>query len=510
MRRADLTPEALEDCLRALRSGKSPQDAFAPVAWLAGQGVVKSLSTFEDDMYALAWQGYASARQVEGLPACRPVDRQAVLRQVGEDFRTRNGDLAAWSALYYRYFSGADIRVTELAQAASVVQQQFRRRVRRGLALLAYRLQNAAPADPPVERPPAAPGKVNNLPLPDFTALVGAGPYLERLGQLFTSLDGPLLVSLEGIGGIGKSAMARAFIGLPETIAQWSKIIWVSARQAFLAEDGRLALIDDAATTVADLSIRLCESLGLAGMSGSALDQRLEALGAALAREKCLIVVDNLETVAEYQGLAPVLARLAGNSRFLITTRQTLREFPYVHTISVKALDAEAAFHLMESEAARRGKHGLVCAEQFDALYSLTGGHPLALKLVAAQLYLRPLSDILAGFRQARAGVDHLYRYLYWQTWRSLSDPARRMLLAFLPSDPEGEDLDFLQMMSSQPEEEFFSALRELDQFSLLEIHGDVERPRYRLHSLTVTFLQTDILHFWSETEETDDRGRRV
>ena len=48
------------------------------------------------------------------------------------------------------------------------------------------------------------------------------------------------MVSLEGIGGIGKTAVARAFVAQPDLSANWPEILWVSARQSFLAEDGSL------------------------------------------------------------------------------------------------------------------------------------------------------------------------------------------------------------------------------------------------------------------------------
>jgi hypothetical protein len=101
----------------------------------------------------------------------------------------------------------------------------------------------------------------------------------------------------------------------------------------------------------------------------------------------------------------------------------------------------------------------------------------------------------------AKGSIDELYRYLYWETWQLLSDPARHLLLTFLPADPEGEDISFLQMMSGQNEATFFKALREMDQLSLLETTGDVHTLRYRLHRLTVTFLQTDILRSWDENK---------
>lgn len=55
-------------------------------------------------------------------------------------------------------------------------------------------------------------------------------------------------------------------------------------------------------------------------------------------------------------------------------------------------------------------------------------------------------------------------------------------------------------MMSGQDEEEFYRAVAELDQVSLLEISGTTTDPHYRLHRLTVTFLQTELLNFWDKS----------
>ena len=495
---SQISPELLETSLRALRNGKPQTPAFLTLIGLKNSTTGKIDFALEELLYDLTWDAYAGLRQSEGLPAIKPQTRQTALEQVALDFRTRNGDLAAWSALYYRYLSGLHLSVQDLSKAASVVPQHFRRRLKQGLGLLALLLTSRSAA----EKTPAA--WHVNLPLPDFTALVGVQKYLDQLIALFDAPDGPLLVSMEGMGGIGKSALARAFTGLAQTAARWHKIAWVSARRALLTEDGSISPVTDAVTTLEDISARLCDQLGILGMAANPLELRLEALKTVLAQDPHLIVVDNLETVEEYLRLVPTLGSLAGTSRFLITSRQTLREFPFVHTVTLKDLDRESAFEVIQAESARRGYASLISAESFNELYQVIGGHPLALKLVAAQLYFRPLAEILRGFRQAKVGIERLYHHLYWQTWRSLGDPARRLLLSFLPSDPEGEDLEFLQMMSGQLEEEFYTSLKELDQFSLLERSGDAERPLYRLHSLTTTFLQTDILSFWGTAGERD------
>ncbi len=493
MDRTNFTPANIEARLRALRSGRVPAPGTEPITWIDPATGEESQLPLEEILHKLSWHAYARLRQDEGLDGARPVRRQDALAKISEDFRTPNRELTAWSALYYRYLSGISIQVEELSRAAGVVPQQFRRRVNQGLVLLARALE----AHSRVSEQAGVHSSLPPLPLPDFTGLVGVQAYFERLSLLVGAPDGAGLVSLEGMGGIGKSALARAFVSLPETMQRWSRIVWVSARQSILLEDGGLSPVDDSVITLEDITARLCEQIGYPGLAAQPLHKRLEGLKSALAQAEHLIIVDNLETVEEYRQLVPALGMIVGTSRFLITTRQTLREFPFVHTIPLAELDRHSAHELIEAEIARRILDNRISPEQFEELYQVVGGLPLALKLVAAQLYLRPLSEILAGFREARVGAENLYRYLYWQTWQSLRDPARQLLLSFLPSDPEGEDLEFLRIMSGQEQGEFYQALKELDQFSLLELNGDAERPLYRLHRLTTTFLQTDVLNLW-------------
>ena len=64
-------------------------------------------------------------------------------------------------------------------------------------------------------------------------------------------------------------------------------------------------------------------------------------------------------------------------------------------------------------------------------------------------------------------------------------------------SSPDGETLPWLQAMSGLAPDEFTPALRSLQHFSLIEVGGGLGNPTYRLHRLTATFLQTNILQRW-------------
>jgi len=71
------------------------------------------------------------------------------------------------------------------------------------------------------------------------------------------------------------------------------------------------------------------------------------------------------------------------------------------------------------------------------------------------------------------------------------------MLLSLLHISPEGEDLEWLQLVTTLPPDEFDAALEQLLAYSLLDAAGPAAMPRYRLHRLTITFLQTEILAQW-------------
>ena len=499
MQLARIDKEFVETCLRSFRQAVKPNLDILELCLLDHQGKPSPearLLCLHDLLEQLVKDTYIELRQAEMLSTELPENHQKIIATLQEDFHCNNSELESWSALFYRYLTIIPLSVDELSDAANVVPQQFRRRINQGLSSLAQklrRLEMQAQEDRRQTNP--------SLPLPDFAHLVGAEPYLNRLSSLFDDDEGPRLVSLEGMGGIGKTALARAFVALPQTVSRWGHILWVSARQYFFAEDGQITATTESASTLDDVTARLLDLLGMGHVSSKPLHERLETIQAALNMDAYLIVVDNLETMEEYQQLIPALAQCAGKSRFLITSRQTLRQFPYVQSVPLFELDFHSACELVKAESLRRGYDRALPQDACAELYELIGGVPLAIKLVAAQLQLRTLEAILDGFRQAKGSIDELYRYLYWETWQLLSDPARHLLLTFLPADPEGEDIVFLQMMSGQNEATFFKALREMDQLSLLETTGDVHTLRYRLHRLTVTFLQTDILRSWDENK---------
>jgi hypothetical protein len=219
------------------------------------------------------------------------------------------------------------------------------------------------------------------------------------------------------------------------------------------------------------------------------------------------VVIDNLETVSDVDALMPSLARIGRPTRFLLTSRQSMSHFPYVTRLAVPPLSMAHSRLLIESELRRRGRGTMPTLEEMEALYEIVGGMPLALKLVAAQMNRWPISVLLENMRHARlAAPESLYTFIYRHTWQALHDNARNLLLSMMTVAPTGEDLDWLRLIGAQPLNEFDDALSQLLAYSMLEVAGPPDAPRYGLHRLTATFLQTEILTDWSEPSEEPPR----
>ncbi|MRR30206.1 hypothetical protein EG834_07765, partial [bacterium] len=424
-----ITVDQVESFLRTSRGVKVDTDGLVSVDALFDpliEAREERAILLADRLERLVLDSYFNSRRQETLSEQQPTEKPRVVLQIQQDFSRGNSDLEAWSALCFRYFSPVSLTVEDLAQAASVVPQQFRRRLNHGLEMLVKKLHREV-----LENLRNPVNIERNLPLPDATRLVEVGASLNLLSALFLDPAGPRMVSLEGIGGIGKTALARAFVAQPDLSANWPEILWVSARQSLLAEDGSLMAVPDSVTTLEDITIRMAEQLGLAGLTGKPLSERLEGLHLALGNKKTLTIIDNIETAEEIHALVPALAKMAGASRFLITTRQTLRAYPYIHIIPLSELSADGAYNLLSGELIRRGRTVRATAKDFDDLYQVVGGIPLAIKLAAAQLSLLPLHQIVTNLRQASMGTDQMYHYLYWQTWQALHEPARFLQRSF-------------------------------------------------------------------------------
>ncbi len=495
----NLSPAYLETVLKAYCQSQSPPDEILGLSILAHLKTSEERSFgLHDWLLSIVQKELTNIRDQFGTPDHITFDTflKATENALRFDFGQGNKHLEAWSALYYRHLTPLSIAVDDAANYANVTPRQFRRRVKLGLNYLASIIKRTELAARKQEN------NVNlkrYLPLPEYQHLFGVDKHINQIASLLKKNQGNNFISVEGIGGIGKTAVTRSVANCLSEDSDLDFIAWISARQQWLSPKGVLVSESEPVRSLDDIVIRLTQQLGQEQLAGLSTSEKLLRLHKMLEETSGLIVIDNLETLSELKTILPALAPLANkNTRFLLTSRHTVRHFPYVQAYVLPELTQTDSKSLIASELKRLGSSLNIYDEHIQMIYLKTGGLPLALKLIAAQMASIPLTKILQDLEEVQfKSTEEMYSFIYCRTWLQLDDEARSLLLSMLLISPDGEDIEWLRMSSDLGEKQFYESLAILNEYSLLETTGTPDDLVYNLHRMTMTFLQTKVLLDW-------------
>jgi tetratricopeptide (TPR) repeat protein/transcriptional regulator with XRE-family HTH domain len=224
-----------------------------------------------------------------------------------------------------------------------------------------------------------APGVRHNLPRRPFLRLVGrekeVGLILERLA----SESRHWLIPIEGIGGVGKSALAlelgwRLVEGYQQTSPgrRFEAVIWVSAKREVLTMSG-VEIQPQLFTNLDDVYRAIAEVLAWPGILRVPDERRSGEVGRALRSSRVLLFLDNLETVDDPQVLR-FLRDLPPPTKAIATMRFH-EDMPY--PIRLSKLDEEAARELALQECEARSI--TLDDVAMNRLLTYTRGIPLAI-----------------------------------------------------------------------------------------------------------------------------------
>jgi WD40 repeat protein/DNA-binding XRE family transcriptional regulator len=298
------------------------------------------------------------------------------------------------------------------------------------------------------------------------------------------------LIALLGMGGIGKSMLA-SYLG-QHLAPHFEAVLWRSVRDAPSCEE-----------LVADCITFFSETPPAA--FPESLEQRINQLLARLQASRCLLVLDNLETLLMsgdpegnylpgYEGYGRLLERLgesAHQSCVLLTSRERPREIEPlegmrspVRSLSLVGMDEQAARVLL----ADKGLSGSSVAWQ--RLVAGYAGNPLALKIAAhgvSDLFGGDLDRFLQEDELAFNGVRPVLRQ---QVGRLT--PLEQLLLTWLAVLREWTPLDTLaQVLHPRVlRAQLLEALESLGRRSLLE-RG--QQASFSLQSVVMEYLTDEL-----------------
>ena len=331
-------------------------------------------------------------------------------------------------------------------------------------ALYAQIRDNDVPADP---RPSPAQAHPRWSRVPDTGVLYGRTRELAQLRAWLTD-DRCRLVAIVGMGGMGKTTLAARLAR--ECATQFDRIIWRSLLNApppahVLREC--VALLNE--QQVADLSEQP--------------DTQLELLTQLLAQQRCLLVLDNYESVLQaearagayrpgyelYGQLLQRVAETAHASCVLVTSREQPQGFallqstrPQVQSLQLEGLTTDAGQGLLQAR-------GLAASGEAARLVGAYSGSPLALILVAETIQATLGGDIGAFFRDEAPIFDDI-RTVLDQQWQRLTALEQDVAL-WLAIEREPVAADALQanLHAGVAPRPMLEALRSLQSRSLLE-----------------------------------------
>lgn len=265
----------------------------------------------------------------------------------------------------------------------------------------------------------------------DTSTFCGRGEELMQLKR-WVLVEHCRLVLLLGIGGIGKSTLAAKLV--QQIHQEFQVVVWRSLQNAPPLEEWLESVLPV-----------LLRAQGEDIAVPNRLDGKLLKLMEGLCSCRCLLILDNAETILsvgqtgqyragyeDYGQLFKTLGEVSHQSCLLLTSREKPREIRVqegteqsVRTLLLRGLNPEAGRELFRYKGTFAGTES-----EWERLVAHYSGNPLALKMVAAttqELFNGRIAEVLNYVQQGLAIFDDI-RDLLQRQFDRLSEIEQEML----------------------------------------------------------------------------------
>lgn len=323
---------------------------------------------------------------------------------------------------------------------------------------------------------------------PAFIEFVGREEYLSNLWKWFLDKFNPVKL-LAGIGGVGKTALAREFSEQVSRAAPFGfqKVVWLSAkRQFYVAISGKYVPssrvdFDD----VDGLLRQICLELGLNDEEvpiGSTREHLMEATIAVLSTMPALVVVDDIDTLDPEQqqdtfhALIAIFSQTSGKSpvgsRALLTARLDLGAAPgQVIRVKGMELDEFINFVFMTSEALDLSIKLEKKSKRMERFHRVTEGSPTFASSILRLVSLgEPFEQAMQKWEKSDG--EEVRKFAFQKELDQLPDSATNVLYALcVLSDSTLVELSGILSRTEQQIRDDFAELRKYHLIAHAETH---------------------------------------
>src|SRR5512134_3473800 len=327
----------------------------------------------------------------------------------------------------------------------------------------------------------------------DLLANLPRRPYFvgreEELKAIFQSLQPnsrTFIIGIEGIGGVGKSALAIEVSHRCVENELFESVIWISSKESILTLHGIEPIIPEA-KSLSDILITIGTNLGNPTIGNMSIQEQVRRAYNLLARQTTLLVLDNFESLSrnEQREILDFLRRSPITLKVIITSRERVAEG---QIIRLQGLSFEESNALLDWDAQQKNIH--LTKDQSKYLIDLTGGLPLALLWVQGQIAVLGYSATQVLDKLSLDTNIPILQYCFNHSWNLLRHGGEKKLLFTLALLPDSVSREALQEISGLDDSDSFeAAISDLLQLTLIDQeHG---RDYFSILPLTRRFIRT-------------------
>jgi len=244
-----------------------------------------------------------------------------------------------------------------------------------------------------ISRPARLP--INNLPYPYYENFIGREAELNKIIQYIRpgseSERYIYPVSIDGIGGIGKSSLALAigyYFCNNYRSKNFENIIWVSAKEEWFLPAGLAPKSVKVYKTLYEILRVIGKILEFSDiLEAKSKSDWVEIVYQQLQKKPTLLIIDNLETIDD-DSVISFIQELPPPTKAILTTR---RRIDITYSIRLEEMTKEDAVKLID----QRSVDSILTYKQKEQLYERTGGVPLILIWSMAQINSGMSIDVL-------------------------------------------------------------------------------------------------------------------
>lgn len=314
------------------------------------------------------------------------------------------------------------------------------------------------------------------------------GTFIGREAEIDRVFEGLMLpyplISIEGIGGAGKSTLAIkvAQLSLSMRVENWepfAHVVWISARDS-----------PNNDLTLAEVNQAIVYSLGYPKLAQYEPGALRTAVNNLLRVKRTLIIVDNFETVTDSSILA-FLQRIPIPSKAIITSRY--QQSRRLWDVSLSGLSEQTALEKIRNYAHGLGLFAIENAHKADLrpLVHITAGNPLAIEMALGYISSKDmaLDRVIRSLVEANEDVEELFDYLFAESWKVLID-SERHILRIMHFFANSADRKAIEETAGVRGGLLVSSLAHLKRMSLIETSEVLveSQKRYSAHPLVLSF----------------------